>query len=156
MRGAERVLGVKVDILALARAKRPTKSVYVEEAVALWRPAFGEQVAANEAPGTVSDVNGAVAVKETTVEKGGMEIIGDHFKRNAGKYVGSALAAVVLGGAWYLIDDAQNGDAMQARASIPSAQSPTGSQSPAIVVSGVNLAPGASININIDQPYASE
>ena len=155
VRGSERIVGVKVDVLALARAKRPTKTVYVEEAVALWRPAFGETVAANEAPGTVSDVNGAVAAKEVTVEKGGMEIIGDHFRRNAGKYTVGSILALVGGAAWYLYDDAQSDD-MQARASIPSAQSPTGSQSPAIVVSGVNLAPGATININIDQPYASE
>jgi len=156
VRGAERVVGVKVDILALARAKRPTKSVYVEQAVALWHPGLGEQIAANEAPGTVSDVNGTVVVKETVVPKGGMEVIGDHFRRNAGRYLGTAALALLGGAAWYIYDDAQNGDAMQARASIPSAQSPSGSQAPAIVISGVNLAPGSAININIDQPYASE
>ncbi len=150
-----RSFGVKVDLVSLARAKRPTKTVYVEEAVALWRPAYGEQIAA---AGNVeaADVNAAVATKETVVEKGVMESLSDHFKRNSGKYTASAILALVGGAAWYLYDDAQSDGDMQARASIPSQQSPTGSQSPAIVVSGVNLAPGATININIDQPYASE
>jgi hypothetical protein len=152
-----RSFGVKVDLVGLARAKRPTKTVYVEEAVALWRPGYGELIAAAGAGDAVADVNAAVSAKEVTVEKGWAEIAGDHFRRNAGKYVGTSLAALLLGGAWYLYDQSQESDgSMQTRAAVPSAQSPSGSQSPAVVVSGVNLAPGATITINIDQPYASE
>jgi len=76
-----RSYGVKVDVAAVLRAKRPTKSVYVEEAVALWRPAAGELIAANEAPGTVSDINAAVAVKETVEPKPLGEMFADHLKR---------------------------------------------------------------------------
>lgn len=89
-RGAE--IGVTVDLFRVGKAfRRPTRAVYTEEAVGLWRPAYGQQIAANEAPGTVGDVNAAVRVTETNRPATVKEAIAGHFARNAGYYVAGAV-----------------------------------------------------------------
>jgi len=104
-----RSFGLKVDLLSLAQAKRPTKQVYVEEAVALWRPAPGQAVAANEAPGTVADVNAAVKTTEQQQPMTWAQVAGDHVRRHAGRYIAGAVVAVA-GGAGYAIYQANKDD----------------------------------------------
>jgi hypothetical protein len=103
-----RSIGIRVDLVEAARAKRPTKKVYVEEAVALWRPAYGEQIAA---AGNVEaqDVNAAVAVKETEQPQTWREIAAGHLTRNAGRYIAGA-ALVALGAGGYAIYEANKDD----------------------------------------------
>jgi hypothetical protein len=103
-----RSIGIRVDLVEAVRAKRPTKKVYVEEAVALWRPAPGELIAA---AGNVEaqDVNAAVAAKEIEQPQTWKEIAAGHLTRNAGRYIaGAALVAIGAGG--YAIYEANKDD----------------------------------------------
>lgn len=98
-----RSVGLRVDLMGLASLKRPTKTVYRETAVALWRPGYGEQIAAVGAD-AVADVNAAVKAEEVPVPKTTLEAAVDHVKRNAGKYIASAAVAAVGGAGWAIYD----------------------------------------------------
>ncbi|MBU4459193.1 MAG: hypothetical protein KJ579_01390 [Verrucomicrobia bacterium] len=138
-----RSFGVKVDLLSLAQAKRPTKQVYVEEAVALWRPAPGQMVAANEAAGTVADVNAAVSVKETAQPKSWREIAVGHIANNAGRYIGGAVLVAVGAGGYALYEANKGGGTPKTTISIP----PTDArQSPPVSVTAGDNSP---VNVSV-------
>jgi hypothetical protein len=148
-----RSFGVKVDLVGLARAKRPTKTVYVEEAVALWRPGYGELIAAAGADG-MSDVNAAVKTSEQTVPKGGGEIVIDHLKRNAGKYIGSLAAAAVGGGAYavYEHNKDDDNDARPATSAATANNSPQNSPQLGPITTGDNSPVTVNISITAMPP----
>jgi hypothetical protein len=144
-----RSIGIRVDLVEAVRAKRPTKKVYVEEAVALWRPAPGEMIAA---AGNVEaqDVNAAVAVKETEQPQTWKEIAAGHLTRNAGRYIaGAALVAIGAGG--YAIYEANKDDGSDAPAE---PTQPTNSHSgnyqpansPTVAVTAGDYSP---VNVNV-------
>lgn len=123
---ADRSIGVKVDLLSAVSAKRPTKTVYVEEAVALWKPAHGQMIASTAAG--EADITAAVDAREEEQPIGVGEAVADHFRRNAGKYVASALAAAVAGGAYAIYDHQQSDSpAKPATAPVPTTNNPQNS-----------------------------
>ncbi|MBU4459274.1 MAG: hypothetical protein KJ579_01800 [Verrucomicrobia bacterium] len=144
-----RSIGIRVDLVGALRARRPTRKVYVEEAVALWRPAPGEQVAA---AGSVEaqDVNAAVLAKETERPQTWKEIAAGHLARNAGRYIaGAALVAIGAGG--YAIYDAnKGGDApAAAKAAEPTnrdSQNYQPANSPTVAVTAGDNSP---VNVNV-------
>jgi hypothetical protein len=140
-----RSVGIKLDLISLAKAKRPTKSVYREEAVALWRPAPGQLIAANEAPGTVADVNAAVTAKEVVVEKGLMEAAGDHIRRNAGKYIAGAAVAVAGGVGYAIVENNKDGNKPDSAPPVPT-NTTDARQSPAV---SVTAGDGSPVTINL-------
>jgi hypothetical protein len=144
-----RSIGIRVDLVEAVRAKRPTKKVYVEEAVALWRPAYGEQIAA---AGNVEaqDVNAAVAVKETEQPQTWKEIAAGHLTRNAGRYIaGAALVAIGAGG--YAIyeankDDGGSSQPQEAQPTNSHSQNYQPANSPTVAVTAGDNSP---VNVNV-------
>jgi hypothetical protein len=142
-----RSFGVKVDLLSLSRAKRPTKTVYVEEAVALWRPAYGEMIAA---AGNVEaqDINAAVAVEEKEVPKGMLEAAGDHVKRNAGKYIAGAVTAIAGGAGWAIYEHNKDDGGSSAQAAAPAPTTYNPQIAPSVAVTAGSYSP-VTVNITI-------
>lgn len=121
----ERRAGITLDLAAALRARRPTKAVYIEEAVALWRPAAGDQIAATGSG--QADITAAVDAREEEVELTVTEAAAAHFRRNAGKYVASALAAAIAGGAYAIYDNNKSDSAKPAPAPTPTTNNPQNS-----------------------------
>ena len=144
-----RSIGIRVDLVEAARARRPTKKVYVEEAVALWRPAPGELLAA---AGNVEaqDVNAAVAAKDIEQPQTWKEIAAGHLTRNAGRYIaGVALVAVGAGG--YAIYSANKNDGastppQEAQPTNRDSQNYQPANSPTVAVTAGDYSP---VNVNV-------
>ena len=146
-------VGVTVDLIGLFTAKRPTRRVYTEQAVALWRPAYGQLIAANEAPGAVADVNAAVQAGETEAPMGAGAAIAAHFRRNAGKYIAGAAAAAVSGGIALYQDQKDKAESKPEKATIETAGNETDasnrpSNSPQVPVT-VNTGDNSPANVNV-------
>jgi len=144
-----RSIGIRVDLVEAARARRPTKKVYVEEVVALWRPAPGEMIAA---AGNVeaADVNAAVAAKETEQPQTWKEMAAGHLTRNAGRYIaGAALVAVGAGGYAIYAANRDDGGSSQPREAQPT-NSHSGNyqpaNSPTVAVTAGDNSP---VNVNV-------
>jgi hypothetical protein len=145
-----RSIGIRVDLVEAVRAKRPTKKAYVEEAVALWRPAVGEQIAA---AGNVEaqDVNAAVVAKETVRPQTWQEIAAGHFTRNAGRYI-AGVALVALGAGGYAIyeanknDDGGSAQPQEAQPTNSHSQNYQPANSPTVAVTAGDYSP---VNVNV-------
>lgn len=142
-RDGKTLLGVYVDLAAVCNAKRPTQKVYVEEAVAIWRPSYGEMIVAAVTP-EASDINAAVKTMETEKPLSFGAAIGQHLVRNAGKYI-AGLGVLAAGAAGYIIYENNKDDGIPTAPTVPTEFKPQ--TSPSIsVIAGDN----SPVSIDVD------
>ncbi len=88
-------VGVRLDLIALWRAKAspaPTRTVYVEE----YRQTVYGPITAQSGAGEIDDTGGRVVSKgEVEEPRNRLQVVTDHFRRNAGRYVAGAIVAGV-------------------------------------------------------------
>lgn len=141
-----------------AATSRSARTRYVEEAVPLWTPGYGEMIAM-ACGATEADINFCVDAREEPIQLTMMQELGAHVARNKWRYttgtvLAGILAAVGANNEWFAFEESES--ASTPAASSPSEVSAGGTQSSAVSIAGVYVAPGATFSVTVNQPLYGE